>query len=68
MNAAGTLSPVGSLLDVDEEDLVNYIRVNLIVAMYCSKRVFPGMLSKGIVNFFGGAASKPVGNFSAYTC
>ena len=71
VNAAGTLSPVGSLLDVDEEDWVNCIRVNLIGAMYCSKRVLPGMISKGkgkIINFFGGGASKPVGNFSAYTC
>ena len=71
VNAAGILSPVGSLLDVDEEDWVHCIRVNLIGAMYCCKLVLPGMISKGkgkMINFFGGGASKPVGNFSAYTC
>jgi NAD(P)-dependent dehydrogenase (short-subunit alcohol dehydrogenase family) len=70
VNAAGILSPVGSLLDVDEEDWVYCIRVHLIGTMYCCKFALPGMISKGkgkIINFFGGGASKPIGQVSAYT-
>ncbi len=69
VNAAGILSPVGSFLDVDEEDWVYCIKVHLIGAMYCCKYVLPGMISKEkgkIINFFGGGA-KPIRNFSAYT-
>ena len=70
VNAAGILSPVGSILDVDEEEWVYCIKVNLIGTMYCCKLVLPGMISKGkgkIINFFGGGASKPIGQVSAYT-
>ena len=70
VNAAGILSPMGSLLDVDEEEWVYCIRVHLIGTMYCCKFVLPGMISKGkgkIINFFGGGASKPIGQVSAYT-
>jgi NAD(P)-dependent dehydrogenase (short-subunit alcohol dehydrogenase family) len=69
INNAGTISPIGRVLDCDPEDWTANLRVNLGGAFACAQAVLPGLLAAGggtIVNISSGAAHRPLEGWSAY--
>ena len=69
VNAAGTQTPYGLLVDSDDQDWISSIQTNLIGTMLCTKYALRNMvtMNKGkILNFSGGGSFNPRPYFSAY--
>jgi 3-oxoacyl-[acyl-carrier protein] reductase len=69
INAAAIQKPIGSFIEVSENEWIKTIEMNLIGTALCCKYVLPVMVRRRrgkIINFSGGGATFPRANFSAY--
>jgi NAD(P)-dependent dehydrogenase (short-subunit alcohol dehydrogenase family) len=69
VNAAGTQTPYGFLVDTDDQDWISCVQTNLIGTMLCTKYALRSMVSRKqgkILNFSGGGSFNPRPYFSAY--
>lgn len=69
VNNAGTIEPIGSIIDTDPQAWADAIRTNLVGVYHCVRAVLPAMLRTGggtIVNLSTGAAFRPLEGWSAY--
>ncbi|MEM9784877.1 MAG: SDR family oxidoreductase [Pseudomonadota bacterium] len=69
INNAGTIDPIGHLVETDPEAWGRTIDINLKGVMYGMRAAMPGMIAQGhgtIINISSGAAHGPVEGWTAY--
>jgi len=69
VNNAGIQSPIGPLVDNDEDEWIRTLQVNLTGPLRCMRRILPAMIERRsgkAINLSGGGATSPRPNFSAY--
>lgn len=69
VNNAGTVGPIGHILDCDPADWAHNVTVNLLGAFAALRAVLPGMVGQGggtVVNVSSGAAENAYEGWSAY--